>query len=356
MTQYIDPHAKLFQHMDRLHAIKHGERPAPVNVEMFLSNRCSHGCSWCHYAYTHTRGPLAGKVASPPGAISSGDLMEWALAKRVLKELVMAGVKSVTWSGGGEPTLHRQFDDIAEYAHSVGLEQGLYTHGGHIDEERAQIIKELFTWAYISLDEYTRETFLASKGVDRFDAVLRGVRQLVDAKGKATIGLGFLLHRHNYNQTRHMVVLGRELGVDYVQFRPTVHYKQDAPNLLDEDTAWMDWAIGWLREFADDPFVIADTDRFRIYQHWQGHGYDTCNWSALQTAISPNGKVWRCTNKTEHADALLGDLSVESFADVWARSGGACAVDGGCRVMCIGHTKNITLNEVMKYQPHSNFI
>lgn len=34
-----------------------GKTKAPVNVEIDLSNRCSHGCAWCHFAYTHTKGP-----------------------------------------------------------------------------------------------------------------------------------------------------------------------------------------------------------------------------------------------------------------------------------------------------------
>lgn len=356
MTTYIDPRAKLFQHLDTLHQIKLGHKPPPVNVEIDLSNRCSHGCSWCHFAHTHTKGPLAGKVARPAGAISGGDLMDWPLAKSILKQLAVAGVKSVVWTGGGEPTLHRQFDEIVDYAHSVGLEQGIYTHGGHIDEERAGIIKELFSWAFISLDECTPDAFKASKGVDRFGAVLGGIRRLVEAPGKATIGVGFLLHRHNYNKTREMVALGRSLGVDYVQFRPTVHFEQDAPGELAEDTKWVDWCVGWLNEQQGDSFVVADVERFRRYQGWRGHGYSECFWSALQTVITPNGKVWRCTNKREHPDALLGDLSEESFETVWARSGGACKVNATCRVACRGDIPNQTLNAILAPSAHENFI
>lgn len=356
MSQYISPANKLFQHLDTLAAIKRGERPAPVNVEIFLSNRCSHGCNWCAYAHTHTRGPLAGKVARPVGAINSGDLMDLDLAHHILRQLSSEGVKSVTWSGGGEPTLHPYFMGITASAMLLGLDQGIYTHGGHIDEDRARMLKQLFKWVYVSLDECTADAFKASKGVNRFDAVLDGIRRLVAAPGDAAIGIGFLLHPGNFREIYHMVKLGRDLGVDYVQFRPTVRYQQDAPGELAEDTAWVTEAILRLGQYAHDSFVVADIERFKMYRDWQGHGYSTCHWSALQTVISPNGMMWRCTNKTEHPDALLGDLSVESFADVWARSGGACAVDGKCRTMCIGHLKNATLSAVFAETPHTNFI
>lgn len=356
MNQYIAPRIKLNAHLDRIHAIRSGERPAPVNVEIFLTNRCSHGCSWCAYAHTHTRGPLAGKVARPAGALGSGDVMDFALCYHIAKQLAARGVESITWSGGGEPTLHPRFNDIVRaVAIATRLEQGLYTHGGHIDEERAAILKRIMTFVYISLDECDAESFKASKGVNRFDAVLEGVRRLVAAEGKATVGLGFLLHRDNFHRVPDMVKLGRSLGVDYVQFRPIVQYNQDAPDELAEDTAWLSWAIGHLSAYQGDSFVQADIDRFRMYQTWQGHGYTTCYWSALQTAISPSGQVWRCTNKTEYPDALLGDLNTESFTDIWARSG-PCQVDAKCRLLCRGHIANTQLQPMMTEMPHANFI
>ncbi len=67
---YINPRQKVLWHTDRLHELRTtGTTSAPVNVEIDLSNRCSHGCRWCRFAYTHTRGPLAG--TEKPGRVSS---------------------------------------------------------------------------------------------------------------------------------------------------------------------------------------------------------------------------------------------------------------------------------------------
>lgn len=148
---YIDPAGKVFQHLDRLQALKKGRPLAPINIEIDLSNRCSLGCEWCHFAYTHTRGPLKGKRAKPAGAVLGGDLMETALATRIIEEFVRAGVKSVTWTGGGEPTLHPDFDRIVQFA-QPWIHQGIYTHGGHIDEKRAALMKRAMTFVYVSLD------------------------------------------------------------------------------------------------------------------------------------------------------------------------------------------------------------
>ena len=136
MSTYIDPARKLYAHMDRLVALKAGANPSPVNVEIDLTNRCSLGCAWCHFGYTHTRGPLAGKREKPDGAIAGGDVMDRKLALAIVKQLAAGGVRSVTWTGGGEPTLHPEFDEVVVVAHAHGLDQGVYTHGGHIDADR----------------------------------------------------------------------------------------------------------------------------------------------------------------------------------------------------------------------------
>lgn len=354
---YINPRSKVLFHSDKINELRTtGNTSAPVNVEIDLSNRCSHGCSWCHFAYTHTKGPLANKREKPDGAILGGDLMKFDAALETLIQLKKVGVKSITWTGGGEPTLHPNFFELVSFTAGIELDQGLYTHGGHISFELAELLKRRLTFVYISLDECTAEDFAASKGVNRFANVLAGINHLVAAEGSATIGVGFLLHRGNYNKVDDMVALGESLGVDYVQFRPIINYEQSAPSQLVEDVQWINGAINNLRKHAGNPKVVTDTWRFEMYRDWTGHSYATCNWSAMQTVITPNGKLWRCTNKREHPDALLGDLTQESFADLWKRSGGPCQVNDGCRVMCRGHISNLTLDAVLTEPHHPNFI
>jgi len=356
MITYIDPRPKALWHLDKLLQLRNtGKTDAPVNVEFDLSNRCDRGCEWCHFAYTHTRGPLTGKQSGPEERIAGGDLMDTALAYSIISQLAMIGVQSVTFTGGGEPTLHPHFDSIALYAKNAGLQVGLYTHGGHIDEKRAELLKQICTWVYVSLDECTPEDYQQSKKNTGFEKVKAGIRRLVQAEGGATVGVGFLIHSLNYRKARDMIALGKSLQSDYVHFRPTVHYRNDAPGQLDEDTGWLKQARESLRVHENIPGVYLDIDRFDMYRNWNGHGYQTCYWAAMQTAITPNGKVWRCVNKREHKAALLGDLAIESFYSIWQRAS-SCAVDSQCRVMCRGHIANQTINAVLSEPAHSAFI
>lgn len=353
---FIDPAGKVFQHLDRLQALKKGRPLAPINVEIDLSNRCSLGCEWCHFAFTHTRGPLAGKRAKPAGATPGGDLMPYELAAGIIEQFHQAGVLSVTWTGGGEPTLHPDFDRIIDRTASL-LPQGLYTHGGHISQDRARLLKECLTFVYVSLDAADAADYKRDKGVDRFDAACEGIRRLAAAGGNCTVGVGFLLGENNWWRAREMVTLGKQLGAEYIQFRPTILYDMETPDRPSEGST--DWMMQPLRELLDglaaDPGVEIDVDRFRMHRHWKGHGYETCWWSGLQTVVTPNGKMWTCVNKREHPDSEIGDLSIEKFQDVWRRHQLA-KVDGSCRVMCRGHIPNLTVDAVMTPKRHAEFV
>lgn len=350
---YINPRNKLLQHFDRLQSVRDGKPAPPVNIEIDLSNRCSLGCEWCHFAYTHTRGPLAGKQDKPEGAILGGDLMDTRLAISIINQLREAGVKSVTWTGGGEPTLHPHFDYIIDMCR---IDQGIYTHGGHIDHKRAQLLKSRMEWVYISLDESNPIAYKQHKGVDRFNAVLRNVSNLVEAEGKAIIGVGFLLTRENWRRGEDAIKLGASLGVDYIQFRPTIHTDPANPGIKTEKTNWMADAVEWLRGIEGTPGIEVDLSRFEMYHGWAGHGYSVCHWANLATVITPNGKVWTCVNKREFAGEELGDLTREPFMSIWERKPQTVPVNGNCRVMCRGHVANTALDEMLREQPHKNFI
>lgn len=354
--RYIDPKAKIFGHMPRVAAVFAGRRPSPVNVEIDLSNRCNLACEGCHFGYTHTRGPLAGKRIKPKIHAAGGDLMETGLAFRILQELAEADVKSVTWTGGGEPLTHPAASDIFHEAATLKIEQGIYTNGSLIDWKMAQLLKRVMEWVYISLDAADANAYRQMKVTDNFERVCLAVNTLANTPGKAVIGVGYLLTKYNYHQAEEMAQLGIErLGADYVQFRPLIRYDGEHPDRLAENVDWIDKAEPVLRRLAVLPKVELDVSRFLMYRDWRGHAYHTCWWSGLQAVITPNGKMWACVNKREYAAAEIGDLSRESFLDIWLRNN-VEPVDADCRIMCRGHIPNQTLTALKSERKHANFI
>jgi GTP 3',8-cyclase len=354
-VSYIDPGGKLLAHLPRLAMLQAGGVPDPINIEIDLSNRCSLGCEWCHFAYTHTRGPLKGKREKPEGAILGGDLMDTDLAFSILDQIAGRNI-SVTWTGGGEPTLHPDFDNVVRYAHERGIEQAIYTHGGHLDTRHAFLRKAL-RFIYVSLDATNAEDYKRDKGVDRFWAVIQNLDRLANDMGDAVVGVGFLVTEKNWRKAGEAVDLAMSVRANYIQFRPTILYDMQHPTRVTESTDWMEEAIPYLDQVhkAHPGFVEIDLDRFTAYRDWDGHGYPTCWWSTLQTCITPNGKMWTCVNLREHPGAELGDLSVEGFDEIWGRRP-VKQVDSGCRVLCRGHVANQALDKIMAPHEHGAFV
>lgn len=353
---FIDPRGKAFAHLDRLSSWQAGRKPAPVTVEWDLTNVCSLACQSCHMAHTHVAGPWAGKATRGASYGDTGRMAAVSTVERGLGEMAAAGVQAIVWSGGGEPTLHPAFASIVQCAASFGLEQGLYTLGGHVTDGLARTVGPLLSWVVVSLDAPDAETYAAEKGVSvqRFEDACAGVVRLT---GECpVVGVSFLLHAGNWHRTGAMLALARGLGATYATFRPTVTVSQTQPGALVGDRAWVTAALPTLEALATEVDVEIDVRRFLQFRDWAGHGYDTCYGVRLLTQVTPDGRVWICPNRRGIAGSELGNLTDDSFPSIWAKHPGQWTDFRDCRAMCRLHLVNTTLATVYRPRQYEAFV
>lgn len=358
---YINPRGKPLAHLDRLAVWQKGGMAPPVSLEWDLSNRCSLGCAACHFAHTHTRGPWAHRQRDVPvGQDKGGDLADTAAVRHALEGARDFGVRAVVWTGGGEPTLHPSWREIVAYAHACGLQQGMYTLGGHFTPESAKLAGELLSWVVVSLDAWNAGTYAAEKGVgeERFDRACDGIRWL--SGGTAKVGVSFLLHATNWSGVHDMLALSRRLGADYATFRPTVTTSPADPATPLGDRSWVDAALPLLRGLQHQPDVEVDPLRFEQWRDWRPggytRGYDACHGIKLSATITPDLRVWVCPNRREEPGSCLGSLLLEDWPTVWARHPGAWTDFTRCRALCRLHPVNECLASVFTQREHEAFI
>jgi len=141
-----------------------------------------------------------------------------------------------------------------------------------------------------------------------------------------------------------------------VQFRPVIHYDSTAPATIDGPTGWIDVFLDWWDRTNVWRKSEIDLSRFEMLRDWKGHTYAACWWSALQTVITPDGRVWACLNKRGYEGACIGDINTQSFAEIWAAAP-VHEVNDQCRVMCRGHIPNTALAPIMDAQfAHKEFV
>jgi len=127
---------KLLKHLDKLKAIQDGKPPSPIMAHISLINACNLTCSFCCFANR-----------------DMGDRLPLEKVKQALDSFKKIGVTGVEFTGGGEPTLHPDFEEIVRYSHSLGFKLGICTNGARLGADRRikQDIIKLFSWVRLGM-------------------------------------------------------------------------------------------------------------------------------------------------------------------------------------------------------------
>lgn len=215
----------------------HGERLAlflqgleneivPANAEIWPSLSCNARCVNCPYARNQAR-----HDADRPGAPSFQ--MSLALWKELAPQLSHAGILSVTFTGGGEPTLHPSIGEFGSIARENGLAWGLFTNGYELNPSTAiAVLQGAPEFVRVSVNSWSSASHerLYHLGSDAYERILSNTIDLARRAPQSTaVGLGYVLDHATAEQARgiaeYVKRIARTAGrLDYVAFRPSVLY------------------------------------------------------------------------------------------------------------------------------------
>ncbi|WP_218185066.1 radical SAM/SPASM domain-containing protein [Methanogenium cariaci] len=122
-------------------------------------------------------------------------------------------------TGGGEPLIHPQIDDILEYLKESDYRLIVETNGTLITKENAALIASCKNaFVSVSLDGIDAQTHEWVRGgvTGCFDASCRAVKILADAGLKPQVIMSVM--RHNVGQIEEMIRLAESLGAGSVKY------------------------------------------------------------------------------------------------------------------------------------------
>ena len=127
---------KLLKHLDKLKLIQDGKPPSPVMAHISLINACNLTCSFCCFANREMT-----------------DKLPLEKVKHALDSFKKIGITGIEFTGGGEPTIHPDFEEIVRYTHSLGFKMGICTNGVIIGKDRKikQDIVKMFSWVRLGM-------------------------------------------------------------------------------------------------------------------------------------------------------------------------------------------------------------
>jgi organic radical activating enzyme len=122
---------KIFRNADLVSRLLRGKIPL-YHLQMIPTNKCNLNCSFCSCKKRNKKEELT--------------LDQIATIIRKVREL---GCKAVTITGGGEPLMHPQINEIIFRFHEAKIKVGLVTNGLLLGRLQPEIIRQL-TWCRIS--------------------------------------------------------------------------------------------------------------------------------------------------------------------------------------------------------------
>ena len=93
---------KFLRFKEQLDALKNGHMASPVHIRIKPINACNHDCWYCAY---HVDELQLGKLMEMKDVIPRDKMME------IIDDLGEMGIKAVTFSGGGEPTIYPHLEE-----------------------------------------------------------------------------------------------------------------------------------------------------------------------------------------------------------------------------------------------------
>lgn len=315
---------KLLRHADRVEASLRGDVVYPISVEIDLSNTCPHDCPFCSFGTSVSQGYRQQNWVTFPGP----------RMLTLLEELAECGVKSVTFTGGGEPLVHKQAPAIFEKASAVGLEWGLVTNGFLLKGAVADVVAKSAKFVRVSLDAGTPETHQFTHGLpagqSQYHQILdniRALREKADAAERAeplVIGASFCVMDENWRELYQGAKNVKDHGGDYLEVRPTypTDWRGDGwgQALSPSHYKAVDIELQHARlHLDDDDFqIVGMRERFESAAHEKPvKNYLECRIGDLTTVIGADGRGWHCCVQRGQDYFTYGSFLNHSFKDVW---------------------------------------
>lgn len=302
----LDSH-KLAYHPKRLSDWMDNEDIAPIYMEISPSSACNYRCAFCAYDYLDY----------------SGEFIDTKKLKKTLKEAAKLGVKSINYSGQGEPLLHKDIADIIKTTKVNGIDVAVTTNGVCLTKEMSEKILDKLTWIRVSLNADSAKTYKKVHGVgkDIQEKVFKNIKDAVAVKRKkklpVTISVQYLLIKENYPEIFSFIKKVKNLGVDYISIKPFCEHlssKSKSNSKFSKERL----------EKLEKEIKKYETDNFKVFFRLKGfykyqektRAYGCCLGLPFFAEIATNGDVYPCNSFIGRKQYVCGNINKQSFKDI----------------------------------------
>lgn len=346
---------------------------APHQVQLVLSDLCSHDCDFCSYRWSARDGKPAyssnemfteGAELSKYGTNNPKRQIPRERALAMLDEFKAAGVRAIQFTGGGEPLAHNHHVEVFRKTLDIGLKAGLVSNGYRMSRELLDVLPR-FEWVRISVDAGSPVTYSSIRRIpiDSFDKCIANISALAsEIKRTASgcvLGVGFVVTPGNWREVVEGTRVARDTGAAYIRLSAMFSPDEDEPfvGIYDEVRESVAEAK---RRYEDEQFAVYDLFKARVQDLSDKHPeYVACPYMRENAYVGGDQNVYTCCILAYNKRGLIGSIKTRRFDELWESRERKDLMDKwdsrGCP-RCMYNDKNRIMNYLLDdAPPHVEF-
>jgi len=318
---------------------------SPLHIRIKLTNRCNHRCSYCAFRNANQSLGLN---------INQTDEIPYEKLVEIIDDISGMGVKAVTLSGAGEPTIYPNLDKILKKLSKTKIKFAMLTNGSFFSGEVAELFAKYGSWVRVSIDGWDRESYKNFRGVDDFDRVINNIKLF--RSDKCLLGVNIVVNKDNAKHLYDLYKVIIKANLSTIKISPCVvsdsayentEYHDSLSNIVDNEIAKIS---------AESKVHISNTYHSQLEGFIKG--YSWCPNIQIRPVIGADCNIYSCHDKAYEKAGLICSFKDCSFKKAW-ESANKFKINpsNDCKHHCIAHSRNsLVLSYLDIYQDHLEFV
>lgn len=328
---------------------------APIQIRIKPTNICNHKCFYCAYKADNLQ---LGKDMVSKDFIPKDKMLE------IVDDIIAMGVKTVTFSGGGEPFCYPYLLDAVKKLSESPVNFASLTNGALLKGQLAEIFAHQGSWLRVSIDGWDDKSYTYYRGVPEgeFTKIMNNMSAFKKLGGGCFLGVSLVVDQKNANYIYQTIVKLKDVGVDSVKVSPCIVSNEGKENNLYHGQVFnkvKEQVLKAIADLADDSFEIFDA--YHELDEKFNKGYDWCPYLQILPVIGADCNVYPCQDKAYNLEqGLIGSIKNMKFKDFWfSDKNKFFKIDPSvvCNHHCVANAKNRLLLEYLNVdKEHLGFV
>jgi len=239
----------------------------------------------------------------------------------IIDDCVDMGVKSITFSGGGEPFSYKYLLETVKKLAESPIKFASLTNGAKLKGEIANIFAHHGTWVRVSIDGWDDKSYAQYRGIKEgeFTKLIQNMKNFKQIGGKCALGVSYIIDNKNYTHVYDFIKLIQSTGADSIKLSPCV-----VSNYSSENDSYHKPLFDVVQEQITKAKLDFEKDGFEIYNSYHlfndeiNKTYNWCPYMQILPVIGADLNIYPCQDKAYNLDnGLVGSIKNIRFKEFW---------------------------------------